>query len=104
VVRGDRLHVFWTRVGDRPERILHGTIDLTGDWRDWRLSEPVEILRPALSWEGANLPCAASLPGAAETPVNALRDPCVFEDGANFYLFYAGAGESAIGIAALDGL
>jgi hypothetical protein len=31
-------------------------------------------------------------------------DPFVFEDGADLYLFYAGAGESAIGIAALDGL
>jgi hypothetical protein len=104
LVRGDRLHVFWTRIGDAPERILHATIDLARDWRDWHLSAPADILRPELAWEGADLPRVPSAPGAAEAPVNALRDPCVFEDGSDLYLLYSGAGETAIGIAALTGL
>ncbi len=104
LVRGDLLHVFWTRIGDAPERILHATLALAGDWRDWRLCEPREILRPELPWEGADLAPEASKPGAVEGRVNALRDPGVFEDGGRTYLLYAGAGESAIGLAELSGL
>ncbi len=109
-VRGNILHVFWTRIGDRPERITHATLALTGDgrdwrdWRDWRLSQATEILRPEHPWEGGDLPPVPSKPGAVNGPVNALRDPCVFEDGARSYLLYAGAGESGIGLAALTGL
>ena len=33
-VRDNTLHVFWTRVGDAPESILHSMIDLEGDWTD----------------------------------------------------------------------
>ena len=43
---GDTLWVFWTKVGDAPERILLSTIDLAGDWMEWRETEPVEVLRP----------------------------------------------------------
>ena len=34
-VRGDILHLFWTRIGDRPERIYHAALALTGrgHWR-----------------------------------------------------------------------
>jgi len=102
LVVGDTLHVFWTRLGDRPERILHGTIDLAADWRDWRLCGADEVLRPELAWEGADLPIRPSRPGAAAAPENALRDPFVFDDGGAGYLFYCGGGESAIGLAALD--
>jgi len=101
LVRGDMLHVFWTRTGDQPERIVHGTIDLRPEWRDWRLSDASEILRPEMAWEGADLPLRPSRPGAAETPENALRDPFVVADGARHYLCYAGAGEHGIGIAEL---
>ena len=102
--RGDSLHVFWTRIGDQPERIYHATLTLSGDWHDWRLSGAREILWPELSWEGSELPAASSKPGAVGGPVNALRDPCVFEDGGRTYLLYAGGGESAIGLAELTGL
>ncbi|MCG8544405.1 MAG: hypothetical protein MJE12_09375, partial [Alphaproteobacteria bacterium] len=30
--RGDRLYVFWTQVGEAPERILLSVIDLSEDW------------------------------------------------------------------------
>ena len=103
-VRGDILHVFWTRIGDGPERITHATLALTGNWRAWRLSQATEILRPERAWEGGDLPPVPSAPGALNGPVNALRDPCVFEDRGRRYLLYAGAGESAIGLAELTGL
>jgi len=28
------LELFWTRVGDAPERILFSRVDLRGDWRN----------------------------------------------------------------------
>ena len=109
LVRGDDLHVFWTRLGEAPERIYHATLGhatmgLAGDWRDWRLSEPTEILRPEHQWEGSDLPLEPSGFGAVEGPVNQLRDPGVFEDGGRVFLFYSGAGESGIGLAELRGL
>ena len=36
LVRGDELLVFWSRVGDSPERILCSPVALDGDWRGWR--------------------------------------------------------------------
>jgi hypothetical protein len=40
-----------------------------------------ELLRPETAWEGAELPLTPSWRGAINTPVNQLRDPCIFEDG-----------------------
>lgn len=100
---GDTLQVFWTRVGDAPERIFCSTIDLAPDWTEWTASMPVEVLRPEMAWEGAHLPNEPSLLGAINIPVNQLRDPCVFvdSDGSN-YLLYVVAGESGIAIASLN--
>ena len=58
-----------------------------------------DVLRPERAWEGADLPVAPSIRGAADGPVNQLRDPALFEDGGRTFLFYAVAGESGIGLA-----
>jgi len=102
VVRGDTLHVLWSRVGDSPESILHSTIDLSGDWMSWDESEPTVVLTPELSWEGAGKPIAASERGAIDELVHQLRDPCLFDDGDRTLLLYASGGESAIGLAEID--
>lgn len=104
LLRGERLHVFWSEIGDTPERLYHGSLDLSGDWQAWRLTGATEILRPERPWEGAGLPLEASHPGAAESPVRQLRDPCIFEEGARVYLLYSGAGEGGIGLAEVEGL
>ena len=100
-VVGDTLQVFWTRVGDAPERILCSTVDISGDWTTWRESESVEILRPERPWEGADEPLSPSRRGAVAHATNQLRDPCVFEEDGRLFLLYAVAGESGIGIAEL---
>jgi hypothetical protein len=41
--RGNVLWVFWTQVGDAPERILLSRIDLAGDWSGWKESEAIEV-------------------------------------------------------------
>ncbi len=99
LLRGDRLYVFWTRVGDAPERILVSTIELRGGWDSWQASEPQSVLRPQARWEGANLAYAPSVRGAINRPANQLRDPCVYEEDGRVYLLYAVAGEHGIAIA-----
>ena len=86
-------------MGDAPERILLSTIDLAGDWMDWRTSHPIEALRPERSWEGANAPLEPSIRSVAYGMVNQLRDPAIYVEGERIYLLYAVAGESGIAIA-----
>jgi hypothetical protein len=104
-VIGDRLHLFYSRIGDCPEQILYRTIDLAPDWRDWKVGEAVPVLAPERAWEGGDLPLATSRIGWAPTRLRELRDPCLFvdEDGQS-YLLYCGAGEAGIGIARIEGL
>jgi len=99
--RDTRLYVFWTQVGDAPERILVSTIDLNKNWSDWSPSEPVEVLRPERAWEGADAPVEPSTRSVAYGKVNQLRDPAIFIEGDRSYLLYAVAGESGIAIANL---
>lgn len=95
------LEVFWTRVGDAPERILRSTVDLRGPWDGWSASAPVEVLRPERSWEGAGAAVEPSLRSVAYGIVNQLRDPALYEEDGRTYLLYAAGGESGIAIAEL---
>jgi len=101
LVRGSTLHIFWTRVGDAPERIYASTVDVRGDWMAWKASEPVEVLRAGRPWEGSDLPVAPSYRSAINIPVNQLRDPAIFEEKGRTYLLYAVKGEGGIAIAEL---
>ncbi len=94
-------YVFWTRVGDTPERILVSILDTDKDWREWRFGESTEVHRAQTSWEGADLPADASQYGAIMQPVNQLRDPAIFEEDGRIYLLYAMAGEQGIAIGEL---
>ncbi|MEZ5768501.1 MAG: hypothetical protein R3D80_13130 [Paracoccaceae bacterium] len=96
--------VFYTRLGDRPERILCGILDDSNpdNWRNWQLRGEVEVLRPDTDYEGAGLPLTPSAPGAAHQSQNALRDPCFFEEDGHSYLLYAVAGERGIALAEID--
>jgi hypothetical protein len=99
--RGDVLHVFWTRVTDAPESILHSTIRLDGDWRGWRAEGEEVVLRPEEEWEGAALPNAPSWRSSIDLPVRQLRDPCIFEEEGRVFLLYAVKGEAGIALAEL---
>lgn len=102
---GDTMQVFYSRIGDTPERILMSTIDLSaGDCNLWDSTyPPEEILQAELLWEGGDIPPRASSGGSASENVNQLRDPHVFQDiDGRLYLSYCGRGEDAIGIARLE--
>jgi len=101
-LRDSVLHIFFSNIGDKPEKILHTKIDIVSDWKDWKVSLINTIIEPKLAWEGGNLPLSKSVIGAAETRVRELRDPCVFEDfDEQVYLFYSGSGERGIGVVKL---
>ena len=100
--RGDTLLVFWSQVGDVPERILLSTIDLSVDWKQWKETDAVEVLRPGRDWEGANAPLEPSVRSVAYGHVNQLRDPAIYCEGDRIYLLYSVAGESGIGIAEVE--
>jgi hypothetical protein len=99
VLRGNQLHVFFTAIGDAPERVQKSTIDLTQDWAAWRAPPPTEVLQPEADYECANLPNVPSEPGDVEIPVRQLRDPFIFEDRNQLLLFYSTCGEQGIAAA-----
>ena len=97
----DTLYVFFTKVGDIPEKILFSKINLSQKSDKWAPSEPKEVTRPEFDWEGANLPLQKSARSSINMPVNQLRDPFIFKEKENVYMFYAVKGESGIAISKL---
>lgn len=102
LIRDNQLYVFFTQAGQEPERILLSTIELTDDWQEWTASEPVEVLRPELDYEGANLPQEPSRRGYIDVPVHQLRDPAIYSEGDKTYLLYSVAGEGGIAVAEIE--
>ena len=100
-VDGNVLSVFYSNIGDCPERILLSKIDLTPDWTAWAVSEPVTVLAPEMDYEGANLPLKPSVMGWAPERVRELRDPAIFQEEGRTFLLYSVAGEHGIAIAEL---
>ncbi len=103
-LRGDTLHVFYSDVGDTPERILVSRIELTDDMSEWRESVPETVIEPETDYEGADLPLEPSVRGWSRDRVRQLRDPATFEEDGRVYLLYSVAGEAGIAIAEVMGL
>ena len=100
--RGGALYVFFTAIGDAPERVMVSTIATTGDWTSWKASDAVEVLRPEAQYECPILPDAPSEAGDVKGLVRQLRDPAVFEENGRTYLFYSFCGEQGIAAAELS--
>jgi hypothetical protein len=101
-VRRNTLSVYYSRIGDCPERIMVSRVQLTSDWTKWRASDPEDVLRPELEYEGGRLPLKPSETSLASGPVRELRDPAIFREGGRTYLLYSIAGESGLAIAELQ--
>jgi hypothetical protein len=99
VPRGDRLLVFFTGIGDAPERVLMSTVRLAGEWTTWQASEPVDVLAPQAAYECTDLPNVPSEGGDIDGPARQIRDPFVFEDEGRAFLFYSTCGEQGIAAA-----
>jgi hypothetical protein len=101
-LESNTLYVFYTKVGDAPERIYLSTIDVSKPWKEWIESEPLPVMKPEFKWEGADVPLEPSFRSTAYGHVNQLRDPHIFESDGQRYLFYAVAGESGIAVAKIN--
>jgi hypothetical protein len=99
--RGHELDIYYSNVGDLPERIKRTTVDLRNDWRKWRGAGFVEVIRSETDYEGVNEPLLRSFGGSKHYPVHEVRDPFVYEEDGRLYLFYSIAGEQGIGLAEL---
>lgn len=103
VLQRDRtLYVFFTAIGEAPERVMASTVDMTADWTSWKASEAIELLRPEAPYECPTLPNQPSEGGDVKEPVRQLRDPGVFEENGRTYLFYSFCGEQGIAAAELS--
>lgn len=106
----DKIYVLYTGRGDAPESVVLVVPDLTGlteeerlDPSKWSRKINMEelVIEPEEIWEGGDLPITYSRDGLA-TNTRQLRDPYLFKDiDGQFYLFYTGSGEEAIGLARL---
>jgi hypothetical protein len=99
--QGGDFFVFWTRVGDVPERILCSTLLRHENWHEWTVGPEAEIHRPLQSWEGSRQPLIPSRYGESKQPANQLRDPAIYAENNRIYLLYAIAGEQGIAIGEL---
>ena len=96
------MHIFYTIVGEAPERIYHTEVmNPQDDWRTWYVGIGVPILEPELPFEGVDMPLVPSKFGSAPGLVRQLRDPYIFEDDARTFLYYVAGGERAISVARL---
>ena len=100
-LRGHELDIYYSNVGDTPERIKRTTIDLRSDWTEWQGSEPVEILRTKTEYEGLDLPNEPSKGGSSHVRKHQVRDPYLYTKADRKYLVYSVAGETGLGIAEL---
>jgi hypothetical protein len=99
IERAGSLYIFFTAIGDAPERIMVATMSLAGDWKDWKASEASELLRPEAPYECTTLPNQPSQAGDVKGPVQQLRDPGIFAEDGRTYLFYSFCGEQGIAAA-----
>ena len=95
--RESYIEVFFSAIGDAPEKILHTTIPMTGDWTQWRATSYEEVLTPQAKYECPEMPEAPSEAGEIYGPAKQLRDPALFLESGKVYLFYTVCGEQGVG-------
>jgi hypothetical protein len=106
-LRGRFLQIFYSCIGDTPERILQAVVKLKGDWTSWQAENVRDLLRPEHDWEGLGLAQRVENgrePGALgrSGPACGLRDPFLFVDKQErLLMIYALQGEQGLGIAQL---
>jgi hypothetical protein len=100
----DKLLVFYSRIGDTPERIVLSEIALKDDWTKWKATPSVDVLQPEKEYEGGDLPLTTSKAGLFWGRTRELRDPAVYVENDTWYLLYSVAGESGIAIGKLSGI
>lgn len=99
---GNRLVIYFSCVGDMPERILAATVEMAGPASAWHARGTMEVRRPQLEWEGAEVALEHSQGGKSRQLENSLRDPAIFHEDGKTWLVYSVAGEHGIGIVRIE--
>jgi len=103
-VRNDNLYLFYSVIGEAPESIYVCKINM----KIWKVIYNEMVIKPLKDYEGVNESVIPSMPGSSTLrygkPANELRDPYVYEEDSNLYLFYSLAGECGIGLTKLYNL
>lgn len=98
----ERLKIYFSRIGDFPERILETNVCLSPkDWNKWKVTEIREVIRPEEYYEGSGYKVRTSSSGPSIEEENALRDPYLFKYRNKKYLFYTVCGEYGIAVCEL---
>lgn len=95
-LKNDKLYIFFSIKETTPEHIVVSTLDLTEDWKSWRLTDYKTVILPETEYEGADLPIERSEGGQILVRARQLRDPAIYTEDGRIYLFYSIAGESGI--------
>jgi hypothetical protein len=103
-LRDNLLKVFFTRIGDAPESIYFGNIDLSRATLMWHIEDEELLLSPETEYEGVKFPIRKSQAGQATQPQRGIRDPAYFYEAGRSYVLYSVAGEQGIAIAELEGM
>jgi hypothetical protein len=106
-VDGDTLHVFLSVIGAAPESILHTTMPLAGDWKNWKVGAFDEVLKPEARYECPDWPVRPSEVGEIHGAARQLRDPAIHVEKSaggkdRLTLFYTVCGEQGIAAADLE--
>ena len=100
--RNEYLEIFFTKIGDKPERIYRGILSLIYEQKKWKVVKIKEILRPTKVYEGSKIKLKKSEPGPSKKIENAVRDPYILIDKNKTYLFYSIKGEKGIALAKIN--
>jgi hypothetical protein len=93
---GDTLHVFLSVIGAAPEKIVHTTIALKGDWKEWKVGPFDNVLTPEARYECPDWPVRPSEVGEIYGAARQLRDPALYVENGKITLFYTVCGEQGI--------
>jgi len=96
--RRNFIYIFFSRIGDAPEGILYGEMEIDKPMPEWRVENISPLIEPEMDYEGVGLEVKPSYAGAAENEERALRDPYIFQDGEKIYMFYCVKGEHGIAL------
>ncbi len=98
-----KIYIFYTIVGDCPEHIYFCQIT-NFEKNNLKTSDPVSIIKPEFTFEHNDQKPIVSKYGPVYEKINQLRDPYVFVDNNEFYIFYTVCGEKGIAVCKIENL
>jgi hypothetical protein len=101
MIINDKIYIFYTIVGDCPEHIYYCQITNL-EKNNVKTTEKISLVKPEFEYEHNNQKPIISCYGPIFTKINQLRDPYIFFDNDNFYIFYTVCGEKGIAVCRVE--